>query len=214
MIIEQILVTPMAVFCYLIADERGGTACLIDPAGDFELILQTIEKHNVTVRWIINTHGHWDHTSGNPEMMRLTKSSLLIHEADTGFIQSTSQTKFKEYRNEQITQNQVVLLTDKDQIVFGKCAVNVIHTPGHSPGSICLYQQGNLFTGDTLFTEGYGRTDLPGGSTKQLLNSIENKILSLPGETIIWPGHHYGRKPTSTVKEQRYLFGLKEENDW
>jgi hydroxyacylglutathione hydrolase len=84
--------------------------------------------------------------------------------------------------------------------------LKIIHTPGHSAGSICIFAEGNLFTGDTLFTEGMGRTDLPGGSYKQIMESITGKILSFPDSTVIWPGHNYGRKPSSTVAEQKTYF--------
>jgi len=98
------------------------------------------------------------------------------------------------------------LLHDGDLIAFGSAKLKVIHTPGHSPGSICLYCEGNLFTGDTLFTEGMGRTDFKGGCGETIIKSIKSRILSLPDDTIIWPGHHYGRFPVSNVKEQKKYY--------
>ena len=97
-------------------------------------------------------------------------------------------------------------LKDGDTITIGKTSLKVIHTPGHSEGGICLYGNGHIFTGDTLFTEGMGRTDLGDGSYKTLMNSILKKIITLPDDTVICPGHHYGRKPTSTVREQKQFY--------
>ena len=97
-------------------------------------------------------------------------------------------------------------LHDKDIITIGTITLKVIHTPGHTEGCICLYTPGHVFTGDTLFTEGMGRTDLPGGSHREIMHSIKQKILTLPDNTIVWPGHHYGRFPKSTVKEQKGFY--------
>ncbi|MBW1990455.1 MAG: MBL fold metallo-hydrolase [Deltaproteobacteria bacterium] len=94
------------------------------------------------------------------------------------------------------------LLADGDALDFGKQTLTVLHTPGHTPGGICLYTPGHVFTGDTLFVGSVGRTDLPGGSTATLLSSIRRKLYTLPPETIVWPGHHYGRTPTSTIARE------------
>ena len=96
-----------------------------------------------------------------------------------------------------------VLLQDGDTIPFGNHKLTVIHTPGHSPGGICLYGENNLFTGDTLFVGAVGRTDLPGGSLQTMLDSIKEKILALPDDTIVWPGHDYGGSPTSTIAREK-----------
>ena len=92
-----------------------------------------------------------------------------------------------------------VLLEDKDIIKVGETSLEVIHTPGHTPGGVCLYTGNNLFTGDTVFVGSAGRTDLPGGNRSRLQKSIETRICSLPGDTIIWPGHDYGPRPSSTI---------------
>lgn len=192
MIVEQILVTEMAVFCYLVVDEVTGNAVLIDPAGDFDRIMKQIRKHNADVIHIINTHGHPDHTMGNAEMAKLTNADILIHKDDAFMLRAPK------YR--------VNYLSDAQAIEFGKSRLNVIHTPGHSGGGICLYGSGCVFTGDTLFTEGMGRTDIGNASYQEIMLSILKKILTLPNDTIIYPGHHYGRKPTSTVAEQKRIY--------
>jgi hydroxyacylglutathione hydrolase len=203
MIIEQILVTHMAVFCYLVADEKTREGVLIDPAGDHGAIESVVAKHGITIKYIINTHGHFDHTSGNDYWMKKTGASLLIHEADARKLGSLTSRFFSRTMGGKTSPPPQMTLKDGDLIHIGSGQLRVMETPGHSGGSICLYMPGHIFTGDTLFTEGMGRTDLPDGSMKKIMDSIRNKILSLPDNTVIWPGHHYGRYPTSTVKEQK-----------
>jgi glyoxylase-like metal-dependent hydrolase (beta-lactamase superfamily II) len=205
MIIEQLLVTAMDVFCYLLVCQDTKESVLIDPAGDFDDIMQAIQHHNASVKYIINTHGHFDHTSGNSKMIELTGAELLIHEADLGQLTGITNRLMARFNKGSASPKPMHTLRDGDTIKFGNESLEVIHTPGHTPGSICLYMPGHIFTGDTLFTEGMGRTDLPGGSYKQIMESIY-RILSLPDDTIIWPGHHYGRFPKSTVAEQKRYY--------
>ena len=208
MIIEQILVTGMAVFCYLITDESTKEAVLIDPAGDFDLVYKKIEKHKANIKYIINTHGHYDHTSGNNHMIGKTGAVLLIHKNDIAYL-GINKEECTLFSNEKERQDKkILLLQDNDKIVIGNTELWVMHTPGHSAGSISIYANGNIFTGDTLFTEGVGRTDLQDSSTESLIDSIKNKILKLSDDTKIWPGHHYGRRPVSTVAEQKKYFGI------
>ena len=210
MIIEQILVTGMVVFCYLITDETTKESVLIDPAGDYDLIFKKIDKHKADVIYIINTHGHYDHTAGNQHMLEKTGAVLLIHKSDIPYLKSFKAEEcalFSDAKNRK--DKKVLLLQENDKIVIGNTELWVVHTPGHSAGSISIYSNGNIFTGDTLFTEGVGRTDLPDSSTESLIDSIKNKILKLPDDTKIWPGHHYGRKATSTVEEQKKYFKMK-----
>jgi len=206
MIIEQILVTNMAVFCYLIADENSGEAVLIDPAGDYPKIFSAVNRHNSKIKWVINTHGHFDHTSGNDYVMKKTGANLLIHESDTEKLGKLTNKLLSRFLGGKGSPKPIEYLRDGDIIEVGRIKIRVIHTPGHSEGSISLYTDGNIFTGDTLFTEGMGRTDLGDGSQRKIMDSIRNKILSLPDDTVIWPGHHYGRFPKSTVKEQKKYY--------
>jgi len=209
MIIEQILVTGMAVFCYLIVDESTKEAVVIDPAGDFDLIFKKIDKHQASIKYIINTHGHYDHTSGNTHMLEKTKGVLLIHKNEIQHFRSIKNEELSLFSEEKKNKDKrLLLLQENDKIVIGNTELWVMHTPGHSAGSISIYSNGNIFTGDTLFTEGVGRTDLQDSSTEKLIDSIKNKILKLPDDTKIWPGHHYGRKPVSTVAEQKKYFGI------
>jgi len=206
MIIEQILVTNMAVFCYLIIDEKTKEALLIDPAGDYHKINDAIDKHKAQVKIIINTHGHFDHTSGNEHFIKKYQAKLMIHASDSKKLTSIPNKLLTKATGNTPSPKTADYLKDGDLIKVGKTSLKVIHTPGHSPGSVCLYNDGNVFTGDTLFTEGMGRSDLPGGSQKEIMKSIRKKILTLPDKTLIWPGHHYGRNKTSTVKEQKRIY--------
>lgn len=206
MIVEQMLVTHMAVFCYLVADEKSLEGVLIDPAGDYDTIFEAVDRHSVKVQYIINTHGHFDHTSGNDYAMKKTCAPLLIHEADVNKLGNLTSRFFSRTMGGKTSPKPEMHIREGDLITFGDCSLRVLHTPGHSEGSVCLYSPGHLFTGDTLFTEGMGRTDLADGSMTQIMDSIRNKILALPDDTVIWPGHHYGRFPTSTVKEQKQYY--------
>jgi hydroxyacylglutathione hydrolase len=206
MIIEQMLVTHMAVFCYLVADEKSREGVLIDPAGDHDVIFGTVDRHDITIKYIINTHGHFDHTSGNDYAINKTGATLLIHEADVNKLGSLTSRFFSRTMGGKTSPKPGMYIREGDMITFGAGSLRVIHTPGHSEGGVCLYTPGNIFTGDTLFTEGMGRTDLADDSMTQIMDSIRNKILTLPDDTIIWPGHHYGRFPTSTVKEQKKYY--------
>lgn len=209
MIVEQILVTGMAVFCYLLVDETTKEAVLIDPAGDYNAIFSRVEKHNATVKYVINTHGHYDHTSGNLHVMDKTGAPLLIHENDRGYIKEFNDAATGRFSDSALPgSKKLLLLKDGDSIIFGNSKLWVINTPGHTRGCICLYSNGNLFTGDTLFTEGVGRTDLPDSSEADLISSLKNKILTLPEDTKIWPGHHYGKRTVSTVAEQKKYYRL------
>ncbi|MFW5861066.1 MAG: MBL fold metallo-hydrolase [Spirochaetota bacterium] len=206
MILEQMMVTGMAVFCYLVADEKTGEGILIDPAGDHDIIFAAVKKHNCDITCLVNTHGHFDHTSGNDRVIRETGATLCIHEKDAKMLKSISTRVLSRVNKGKGSPKPMRMLRDGDIIKAGSVSLKVIHTPGHTPGGICLYTPGHVFTGDTLFTEGMGRTDLGGGSYKEIMKSITEKILTLPDDTIIWPGHHYGRFPKSTVKEQKRIY--------
>jgi len=206
MVIEQIIVGHMSVCCYLLGDEATKEAVLVDPTSDFEKINAIIDRYGFKITKIINTHGHFDHIGGNRYYIKKTGARLLIHEADYFYLGKNVNRLIEFFKGGRSIKHEVELLHDGDIITVGNTEIEVIHTPGHSPGSICLYFKGNIFTGDTLFTEGTGRTDFAGGCGETILKSIKGRILSLPDETIIWPGHHYGRFPVSTVKEQKRYY--------
>jgi glyoxylase-like metal-dependent hydrolase (beta-lactamase superfamily II) len=187
----QMGLKPMDTFCYILGDEATKSCALIDPAFETEKILDIARKAGYRVTHLINTHCHSDHTAGNAEIIAATGARLLIHSLDAKALGRMLGGKGSPEPD--------VLLEDGDIITIGDSELKVIHTPGHTPGSICIYFDGNIFTGDTLFVEAVGRTDLPGGSIKTLMESIHKKIYTLPDETIVWPGHDYGPRNHSTV---------------
>jgi len=181
MIIKQIEIGYMDNFCYIVACEKTRKALVIDPGADVERILSIAEKDGLEIVKIVNTHGHGDHTAGNAKLKSLTGAKIIIHTLDADRYPGAD-----------------ILVSDEETLQLGEITFNVIHTPGHTPGGICLHAQGNLFTGDTLFVGDSGRTDLAGGHRPTLGKSIR-RLMELPDDTIIWPGHNYGPTPTSTI---------------
>ncbi len=193
----------MAVFCYLIGDENTKTCALIDPAFDADRILSEAQRLQYRITHIINTHGHSDHTAGNRAIKIATGAQILIHELDADRLGTLMHSTFSRILGGKGSPRPDVLLHDDDHIWIGGMHVRVLHTPGHTPGSICLYADGHLFTGDTLFVGAVGRVDLPGGSRLQLRMSLRERIFALPGNTIVWPGHDYGPRPRSTLAHEQ-----------
>jgi hydroxyacylglutathione hydrolase len=193
MFIRQIITGFLDVFTYIIGCEESKIAAVIDPGGDAEMIAREAKTAGFTIRYIINTHGHPDHTAGNRELKELTGASVAIHRLEPG------------------SRSADVVLGDETEFAVGTIAFRIYHTPGHTPGGICLYAGGNLFTGDTLFVGDSGRTDLAGGDRKALGASIRTLMNELPDETVVWPGHDYGPTPSSTLGwEKKHNVNAKE----
>ena len=197
--IEQIKVGFMDVFCYLVSCPKTKEALFIDPAGNEEELVDHAEKKGLIPKYIVNTHGHADHTCGNKKVRELTGAKIVMHELDDRVFNSPEGEQMARQWGFEPSPAADVTVTDGDLIVIGETSLKVIHTPGHSPGGICLHSDGHVFTGDTLFVGGIGRTDLPGSSHEQFMRSIREKLLVLPPETVVWPGHDYGTRPSSTI---------------
>ncbi len=193
----------MEVFCYLVYDEESHEGVLIDPAGDESQLIALLEEHAVRLRYIVNTHGHADHTCGNATLKRATGAEIVMHALDDEFFRRPEAREFADLMGFAPSPPADVTVSDGAELTFGKIAMKFLHTPGHTPGACCILIDGNLFTGDTLFVGAVGRTDLPGASFDQLLDSLETKILTLPPDTEVWPGHDYGDTPQSTVGRER-----------
>jgi len=205
MLIEWLIVGELEVFCYLIGCPDTKEGIVIDPGGDEQKILSKIEEMDLHIKYIVNSHGHPDHTSANKKIKEATGAPAVLHELDAKFFfQIENVRKLSSEIGCTPTEIEAdILAHDGDILKVGNLELKLIHTPGHSPGGMCVYGDGNLFTGDTLFVGDAGRTDLPGASLNQLLNSLETKILPLPDDTIIWPGHDYGDTPTSTIANEK-----------
>ena len=201
--IEQLLLSKMDTFCYIVGDEQSKTCALIDPAFDTDRVLEAAGRAGLKVTHIINTHGHSDHCAGNDAVKSATGARLMIHSADAAKLGKLLHSTFSRILGGKGSPAPDVALEDGDTIEIGSTRLSVLHTPGHTPGSICLYTPGHVFTGDTLFVQAVGRTDLPGGSAARLIDSVHRKIYSLPGDTVVWPGHHYGPTPSSTVAVEK-----------
>jgi hydroxyacylglutathione hydrolase len=201
--IKQIFLPRMANFCYMAGDEQTKTCAVIDPAFDANTILSEIASAGYRITHIINTHGHADHVSANADIIKAAGARLCIHEADARQVSGFLNRSLSRVLGGKGSPPADYLVNDGDIITIGKTELRVIHTPGHTPGSICIYGDGNLFTGDTLFVGAVGRTDLPGGSAATLLTSIREKLYVLPDDTIVWPGHDYGDSRTSTIGREK-----------
>ena len=203
MIINQIPVGPFQVMTYLVACPRTREAFIIDPGGEEDKLLALIREKDFKVRYILNTHGHADHVVGNRSLHNVLKAPVCMHAADDRFFTDAEVRKTSTRELGLPPPDPVdIRLKDGDVLEVGKLKIEVLHTPGHTPGSVCYLVEGNLFSGDTLFVGAAGRTDLIGGSLNTLLESLEKRLIVLPGETVVWPGHNYGESPTSTIARE------------
>jgi hydroxyacylglutathione hydrolase len=170
-------------FSYLIADEASGEAVVVDPSFNIDAIILVLKDQNFNPKYVIDTHGHSDHTAGNEGLRSAFHSKIVAHKLS------------------QV--NKDISVVGGDTIRVGTITIKVLHTPGHTPDSICLLTDGKLLTGDTLFVGECGRTDLPGGSAKDMYNSLLQKIAKLDDNLEVYPGHDYGPHPNSTIAKEK-----------
>jgi len=203
--IETLIVGPLQVCCYLVYDEETREGVIIDPGDSDPRILKTIESLSLKPLYILGTHAHPDHILGAEYLRRYLKIPFFLHREDENFFREPE--NFLTFKLWGFPENPRAdgVFEEGASFDFGSSTLRVIHTPGHSPGSVCFYSknEGLLFTGDTLFVEGIGRADLPGGSYRLMMKSIQEKLLVLPEETVIYPGHDYGPSPTSTLGHEK-----------
>ncbi|MGD8563698.1 MAG: MBL fold metallo-hydrolase [Desulfarculaceae bacterium] len=203
-LIKHKTVGPYQVLTYLVACPWKKEGVLIDPAGQEEELAAWVRENGVKVKYILNTHGHPDHSLGNKKLKELLGAPVAMHEADDDFFASEAgQAMSRQELGLPGPERADLRLEDGRILPVGDLLIEVIHTPGHTPGSCCFLIEGNLFTGDTLFVGAVGRTDLTGASLETLLHSLEHKLLGLPDETVVWPGHDYGETPSSTLAKEK-----------
>jgi len=183
MIFKQIPVGTFQNFSYIIGDENTKVAAIIDPAWEVDSLLKLCDDLGLKVVYVVNTHSHHDHIEGNEAVVKRTGAKVVAHE--------------------RAPIRKDVGVKDGDVIDIGSLKMKVIHTPGHCPDSICLLVERKLMTGDLLFVGECGRTDLSGGSASDMYESLFKKILPLDDSIEVYPGHDYGRKPSSTIGYER-----------
>ena len=201
MILETLEVGPFLSNCYIIGSETG-KGMIIDPGAEAERILATAERLNLSITLIVATHTHVDHIAALPQVKEATKAEFALHEAEgTGKLTQAFSRMLSPFLGGSFRSlpQPDRLLREGDRIELGELGFTVLHTPGHSPGGICLLGHGVVFCGDTLFNYSIGRTDFPGCSYAQLMHSIHTKLMVLPDETRVLPGHG----PETTIGFER-----------
>ena len=195
----MLVVGPIQSNCYILGCERTKQAAVIDPGGDINTILMTLAKDKLKLAYIINTHGHFDHSGGNKPLKAATGAELLIHRADAPMILNQEQGGAMWGMEIQNSPPPSRYIDEGDIITFGDISLKVLHTPGHSPGGISLVFDKMVFVGDTLFAGSIGRTDFPGGDYEGLLRNVQTKIFTLGDDVMVYPGHG----PETTVGHER-----------
>ena len=192
--VHQFQVGNMENFTYILEDEESGEAIILDPSWNLDEIQKEIVRRDLKIKYIVNTHHHFDHILGNEAMAKETTAQILQHESST--------------------LKHDISLVDRQKIKFGNSELTVFHTPGHSKDSICLVGDGKIFTGDTLFVGNCGRVDLPGGSARELYHSLFSILGKMDENLVLYPGHNYGSTPISTLgKEKQNNFVLQKRSE-
>ena len=198
MIIEQLELDPFASNCYVVGDESGKEGIIIDPGAGANQILKKVESLELEIKFIVLTHGHGDHIGALKEVKEATGAEIAIHTDDARFLQIKPSSGAISHHSPQIPPPDR-LLKGGDSIEISNLRFLVLHTPGHTPGGICLLGEEVVFSGDTLFNSGIGRTDMAGGSYSQLMDSIHTKLMVLSDNTIVYSGHG----PATTIGIER-----------
>ncbi|NMA02421.1 MAG: MBL fold metallo-hydrolase [Clostridia bacterium] len=189
--------------CYLVSCAKTKEAMVIDPGAEGTRILEIIAKNNINVKYIVNTHGHHDHIGAVKEVKEGTGALILIHSEDAHMLENPTKNLSTFMGRDSKQPKADKLLKDGDSIQIGELNFQVIHTPGHTLGGISLYNKEKkaCFTGDTLFLGSIGRTDLPGGSYPTIIKSIKEKLLTLPDDVVVYPGHG----PATTIAQEKRI---------
>lgn len=199
MIIKELVVGPIGANCIILGCEKTAEAVVIDPGDEADKILLSLAEARLTARYIINTHGHFDHVGANKRLKEATGADILIHSLDAPMLSELSTTAMAFGLRAENSPEADRLLEDGDEISFGDITLKVIHTPGHTPGGITLCTDTTAFAGDTLFYGSIGRTDLPGGNFNTLISSIKEKLFQLDDGVKVYPGHG----PATTIGNEK-----------
>ncbi len=213
-IIKRLVVGSLSANCWIVGKESIGEGLVIDPGGNSETINHAIDETGLDIKIIVLTHGHSDHIAALRDIQDKTGAEVAIHIEDADFLEGRGSYSSQfgiSYRTPHPPER---LLREGDIIDAGGMSFEVMHTPGHTPGSICLLTDFGIFTGDTIFRRGIGTTMMPGSSRPQLLDSIHKKLMTLPDETVIYPGH--GRETTigAERRDNPYVTGKHDSGYW
>lgn len=201
MIIDILQVGPLAVNCFIVGCEETREGFIVDAGGDAEHVIAAADRRRLNITHVINTHGHFDHVGGNRAVVDYFGAKLLIHEADAPMLKRAADVARSYGLPGDNSPEPDGYLTDGMEIMLGKHKMKVLHTPGHTPGGCSLYfeEKKKLISGDTLFADSIGRTDLPGGSYPQLIESVVSKLFVLPDDVTVYPGHG----PATTIGHEK-----------
>ncbi|MFP3975483.1 MAG: MBL fold metallo-hydrolase [Dehalococcoidia bacterium] len=200
MIYRVLQIMPFGTNCYLVGSEQTRDGMVIDPAGDANRTLSNISELNLKIGLVMLTHTHPDHIGAVGQVVQATGASFTVHKSEAEMLRQYDFSQFTAF-DPDFTPPPAPdrLLDDGDTLTVGDLTFKVLHTPGHSPGGICIVGYGVVFSGDALFNSGIGRTDGPGGDSNLLISGIRNKLLTLPEQTVVLPGHG----PKSTIGDER-----------
>ena len=199
--VEPLIVGPLFSNCYIIYDDKEKLGAVIDPGDDADIILTKVKEIDIEIKYILATHGHFDHIGAVAELKTALGAEFLAHQDDFFFIEDGKNAALRWGVHIQQPPKPDRFIEDGDKIKIGKFEFKVIHTPGHSPGGVCFLYDRILFGGDTLFQGSIGRTDFRKGSFEDLKNSIRKRLYSLPDDTIVYTGHG---PPTTIGDEKKY----------
>ena len=191
LLLHQMEIGPMENFVYFIGDKDTKEVVIIDPAWDVKTLLEQASKDSLLIKGALVTHGHFDHTNGVEELLKTLDIPVYINEHEADFF------KFN-WGKENVRKTK-----SGDKLKIGNIEIEFVHTPGHTPGSQCFLIHNHLVSGDTLFINGCGRCDLPGGNVDQMFDTIYNKLMKMSDDTLIYPGHNYADKKSDELKNQK-----------
>lgn len=199
MIIKTLPLGPIMANCFIVGCENTKSAVVIDPGDEVNKILLALANEKLTVKYIINTHGHFDHVGANKRLKDATHAPILIHKGDADMLLHVSMAAMAFGMTGEDSPPADQTIDDGDTITFGDITLKVLHTPGHSPGGVSLHSNGVVFVGDSLFAGSIGRTDFPGGDYDTLIRSIKTKLLPLGDDVVVYSGHG----PETTIGRER-----------
>lgn len=198
MIVERLIVGPIEANCYIIGDEDSKEGLVIDPGADGRMIIKRVAELGLKIKYIILTHSHFDHVLATGLVKDASGALLAVHESDSSTLNDGLLARLAGIGTERVPEPEI-LLKGWDNLSVGKLIFTAIHTPGHTPGGITLYGHDVVFTGDTMFKNGIGRTDLPGGNYEQIIDSINSRLMVLDDDIKVYPGHG----PDTTIGDER-----------